>query len=180
MIEFMEHVVKNRSMIMMFILMCASLAIIVTLLIAQFKKDSFDLRFLVVDDDTGKPSIHKAGQGIALIVSTWGFVYQIVHTQLTDTYLLVYVAAWAGSTAVNTYLVSRSGGINSSANNNNTYNSGSSSYSTPYRSPMSMQNSTQDVPIPVRPASNNNDSDDTPRTIRDDHPTVRAADKPLR
>jgi len=71
---------------------------------AQFRKDSFDLRALVVDPKTQQPSIHQLGQVIALIISSWGFIVLVLHGQLTEVYFTTYMVAWAGANALNTFI----------------------------------------------------------------------------
>lgn len=101
--------------IMEFLLFVTMTAAIFLLIYMQCKKDALDLRWLILDDTNGRPSIHKIGQGLALIVSTWGFIYQITHDKFNDNYLLIYMGVWAGSTALNQFLVSKAGGITSTS-----------------------------------------------------------------
>ncbi len=103
----------TKELLMGVALAFASIAILFILLWAQHKKDSFDLRWLILDERTAKPSIHKIGQGAALIITSWGFVYQIVHSALSDLYLIVYMG-WAGIEVVNKLIVSRTGAQSSS------------------------------------------------------------------
>lgn len=87
--------------LMLFITLTACVFLLVAI---QMKKDKLDLRYLILDDNNRKPSIHKLGQVLALLVSTWGFVYEIEHGTFTETYLTVYMGIWAGAGAVNKYL----------------------------------------------------------------------------
>lgn len=105
--DILELLVKHRKVMMLFILMLASIIILIVLGLAQMKKDHFDLRWLVVDEKTHRPSIHKLGQGCALVVSTWGFVYLIINDRFTETYFLIYMG-WAGIEAVNQFIANRS------------------------------------------------------------------------
>lgn len=81
---------------------------IIVLTYIQFKKDTLDLRWLILDDISARPSIHKIGQMLALLVSTWGFVYQMLHNTFSDNYLLVYMGVWAGAGAVDKFLSNKS------------------------------------------------------------------------
>ncbi len=70
------------------------------LVYTQFKKDGFDLRYLISDDQK-RPSLHKIGQLTALMVSTWAFVFEVLHNQMTDTFYTVYMGIWASITVLN-------------------------------------------------------------------------------
>ncbi len=63
----------------------------------QTRKDSLDLRWLILDDTSARPSINKIGQGLALVVSTWGFIYQMTHDRFSEAYLTIYMGIWAGA-----------------------------------------------------------------------------------
>lgn len=63
---------------------------------AQKAKDNFDLRDIFVDQDTGKVTIHKFGIFVALILTSWVFVYLTIHGTLTETFYLTYLAVWTG------------------------------------------------------------------------------------
>src|SRR5271163_4132425 len=90
--------------ILAFILLFFVIAGIGILVYAQYKKDSFDLRFLVVDPQTKQPSVHQLGQVTALIISSWGFIVLVLHGQLTEVYFTTYMVAWAGANALNTFM----------------------------------------------------------------------------
>jgi hypothetical protein len=68
---------------------------------AQVKKDSFDLRDLIVESKSHKVSLHKFGQFIALGISSWGFIYLTLNGKLTEMYFTTYMAAWSGIAALN-------------------------------------------------------------------------------
>ena len=92
--------------VLLFVTMAAAIVILGYM---QFKRDQLDLRWLILDDVSGKPSIHKIGQGLALLVSTWGFVKLVLAGTLTETYFTIYMGVWAGSTALNQYLSNKAG-----------------------------------------------------------------------
>lgn len=100
--------------VMELILFITVTVLILLLTYMQIKKDSVDLRWLILDDKTGRPSIHKVGQCLALLVSTWAFVKLVVNDRFTTDYLLIYMGVWAGSTALNQWLGNRVGQIQQS------------------------------------------------------------------
>lgn len=90
--------------VMELMLLMTLVGMLLVLAYIQRKKDTLDLRWLILDDVTGKPSIHKIGQACALLVSTWGFVKLIINGNLSEMYFSIYMGVWAGSTALNKYL----------------------------------------------------------------------------
>lgn len=65
----------------------------------QHAPNDFDLKEILIDPDAGnKVSISRFGQLIALIISSWGFVYLVLHNQLTEMYFIGYLTVWTGST----------------------------------------------------------------------------------
>lgn len=94
----------GKMSVMAFLLALTLTALILTLIYIQVKDDALDLRWLLLDDSTGHPSVHKLGLLVSLIVSTWGFIYHVQHGTLSEMYLTIYMGVWAGSTAVSTYL----------------------------------------------------------------------------
>lgn len=83
----------NPMAIVLIIVVVSALAL---LGYAQIKKDNFDLRTLVIDEN-GQISIHKFGQITALCLSSWGFVYLILYKEITEYYFMGYMAAWAST-----------------------------------------------------------------------------------
>lgn len=97
------------SMPLMELLLFGALTFIILVLIyIQTRKDSLDLRWLILDETSQRPSLNKIGQGLALIVSTWGFLVLVERNLLTEFYFTGYMTVWAGSTALSQYLASRS------------------------------------------------------------------------
>lgn len=78
--------------------------LLLVLFYIQTRKDSLDLRYLILDSKTKKPSIHKIGQGLALVVSTWGFLVLIERNLLTEFYFTGYMVTWAGTSALNKWI----------------------------------------------------------------------------
>src|SRR5471030_883050 len=72
----------------------------------QVKRDSVDLRWLIYDEKK-RPSIHKIGQIVALVVSSWGFIALTLKGQLTESYFTGYMVVWSGSVALDKYLSRR-------------------------------------------------------------------------
>lgn len=64
-------------------------------------KFSFEDLFM---DISGKTSIDKVGQFIALIVSTWAFVYYTLAYKLSDWFFWGYMGIWAAAKAGNKWL----------------------------------------------------------------------------
>jgi len=64
-------------------------------------KFSFEDLFL---DLQGKTSLDKIGQFIALIVSTWAFVYYALAYKLSDWFFWGYMGIWAAAKAGNKWM----------------------------------------------------------------------------
>jgi predicted signal transduction protein with EAL and GGDEF domain len=92
------------------LLLLAIICSIGVLIYAQYRKDDFDLRSLVVDPKTNRPSVHQLGQLTALVISSWGLVVLVLHDKLTEVYFTTYMAVWAGSNTLDRLLRTREGG----------------------------------------------------------------------
>lgn len=91
------------------VLLYAILVIAMTaFIVAQCKKDGFDLRSIVLNDE-GKVSLHKLGQLVALLISSWGFIYVVMHNALTEWFFFMYMVVWSGSTSLDNYIKLRMG-----------------------------------------------------------------------
>jgi hypothetical protein len=66
----------------------------ILLLIGLAKPQTF--RFLL-DKDSTEPSLGRLGQYAALVVSTWGFMWLIIHDKMTEFYFTSYMLSWAGA-----------------------------------------------------------------------------------
>jgi hypothetical protein len=66
----------------------------VLVLFALIRPSTF--RFLL-DKDSVEPSLGRQGQYVALIVSTWGFMWLIIHDKMTEFFFTSYMLAWAGA-----------------------------------------------------------------------------------
>jgi len=91
----------TNTMDLVLVLMVA--AFIVILLKIQKTKDNYDLRS-VISDDSGQPSIHKIGQLVALLLSTWMLVFLALHNQMTEGYFGTYMGIWAAAQAADKWL----------------------------------------------------------------------------
>lgn len=86
------------SLDLMTIVLSISCWILIFLLIkAQQSPISFELRDLLRSQVTGKVSLAKFGQFIALLVSTWGFIALTLNDKLTEWYFTSYMAVWAAA-----------------------------------------------------------------------------------
>jgi len=85
------------------LLLFATITVFLILMVyLQTRKDHLDLRYLILDKNKN-PSIHKIGQMVALIVSTWGFVVLTSKGTLSEGYFFAYMATWSGSVALESY-----------------------------------------------------------------------------
>lgn len=86
----------------MAVALCMILIIgLLLLILIQLRKDTYDLRYLIVDTETKQPSLYKLGNLTALIVSTWGFVYLTLHDNLSEFYFTAYMSIWAATNVGN-------------------------------------------------------------------------------
>lgn len=97
----MKMTILNHPMDMALLLMIFLFAIWLFRLNRERKE--FDLRYLIVNDKSKRPSLHKLGQLVALMISSWVFVYQTLHGTLTDFYAASYMGCWAAAGVANTY-----------------------------------------------------------------------------
>lgn len=82
-------------------LLIAAVAFAALLAYWQRLEDNFDLRTLIVDNLSGKVSLFKVGQLVALMTSTWVVVHETRRGALTEWLMLIYVGVWAGSNIAN-------------------------------------------------------------------------------
>lgn len=76
-------------------------SVIGLLTIWQMKDDSFDLRWLIVDNEKKTPSLFKLGQMMAMLASTWAMIYETRHGRLTEWLFLAYICVWSGVNVAN-------------------------------------------------------------------------------
>lgn len=82
----------------------SSLLFIIFLITAHSSKvQPFDIKTTIVDE-SGRFSLSKFGQLVALMVSTWVLIYQTRHNNLTEWLFIGYMSAWAGANLLNKYL----------------------------------------------------------------------------
>lgn len=80
------------------------LGLVLIVVYAQFRRKDFDLINLVIDGTTKTLDLHKVGQLLALIISSWGFIYVTLNHELTEWFFTSYMVIWAGATAANTLI----------------------------------------------------------------------------
>jgi cation transport ATPase len=70
--------------------------LIFVVLALHFHKDnsSFDLRHAYCDTKTGKFSIAKVGQVVALIMSSWAFAKLVETDKLSEWFFTAYMGIW--------------------------------------------------------------------------------------
>lgn len=87
------------------IVLIAGFAIIfITMIIWHRRPDvKFDIKSVVVDK-SGKFSLSKFGQLIALLVSTWIIIHQTRSGLLTEWLFSFYMCAWSGTNLIGKYL----------------------------------------------------------------------------
>lgn len=72
--------------------------------------DGFDMRAMLArQEDTGKWTVvpGRVYQSGAFVVTTWAFIWSVTHDKMNEWLLLVYVALWAGSRAINQIVASK-------------------------------------------------------------------------
>ena len=74
--------------------------------------NSFSLIDAIVGED-GKFSLFRAGQAVALIVSTWAFVILVERNTLTEYYFYGYMGVWSGINLAKNLLTKASDGSTS-------------------------------------------------------------------
>lgn len=89
---------------MAFVLLIIALLAMAVLWTIQAKRDNFDLRALITDPRTHQPSVHKMGELVALIVSTWLIVYLALNGKIDENYFGLYMAVWAGAQVANNWI----------------------------------------------------------------------------
>jgi hypothetical protein len=96
----LRYLAANGMDLVLMVMVAASVAILLKI---QRTKDDYDLRS-VISDENGQPSIHKIGQLIALMLSTWMLVYLALHNQMTEGYFGTYMGIWAAAQAADRWL----------------------------------------------------------------------------
>lgn len=89
------------------ILIVASLVAFWILYRLQKRDDQFDLKHLLVDSNTNRVSLQKTGQLVALLFSSWAFVYETRSGRLTEWLFIGYMVAWSGANLASKYIDSK-------------------------------------------------------------------------
>ena len=80
------------------VLMAMALVLIGVLVLWQRDRSSaFNLQDLLLDHKSGKASLQKTGQLVAMLVSTWVLVHETRAERLTEWLFMAYMFAWAGA-----------------------------------------------------------------------------------
>lgn len=74
-----------------------SLFALMLLLMWHNNPDNFDVRHLLIDSKTQRVSLMKAGQLVALLVSTWALIRETQHDRLTEWLFAGYMITWSGA-----------------------------------------------------------------------------------
>jgi hypothetical protein len=88
------------------------LGVVVLALVAvtRDQRNPVSLLQLVVEARTGRLSLSRVGQLVALIVSSWGFVVLVRADKLTEWYFTSYMIAWAGARLASQFLDTKKAG----------------------------------------------------------------------
>ena len=89
------------------VLMLAALCLTLVLISWHKTDDAFDMRQLLVDTATGKVSLFKVGQLVALLTSTWAFIHETRMGHLTEWLFTAYIIAWGGMNIANKMVANR-------------------------------------------------------------------------
>lgn len=80
------------------VLIAVAVVFLLLLIKWHMSKDAkFDVKDIIVETSTGKVSLYKIGQVIALWVSTWIIIHETKEGRLTDWLFLSYMALWSGT-----------------------------------------------------------------------------------
>lgn len=87
------------------VLACAVLAGVLLAWRATRNQGSrFNFEDILLDSRTGRTSLSKVGQFIALSVSSWGFVFLTLAGKLSEWYFTTYMLAWAGANVASKWI----------------------------------------------------------------------------
>lgn len=88
------------------LVLAAILGVVVLALVAvtRDQRNPVSLLQLVVEARSGRLSLSRVGQLVALIVSSWGFVALVRADRLTEWYFSSYMIAWAGARLASQFL----------------------------------------------------------------------------
>jgi len=90
-------------------LLLGCLGLLLAILYAQRQPDAFDLRHLIVDSKTGRVSLFKTGQLVALMTSTWILIHETRANNLTEWLFTAYMLAWTGANVAQKFLARDNG-----------------------------------------------------------------------
>jgi multisubunit Na+/H+ antiporter MnhB subunit len=85
---------------MNWILGAIAVALAISFYKAQKANNFFDLKEMFTDPDTKLTSLTRFGTFVALVVSSWGFVYLVTSNSLTEMYFTIYMSIWTGTNLI--------------------------------------------------------------------------------
>ena len=88
------------------VLLVVALALVV---VTRDPRHPVSLLQLVTDARSGRMSLGRVGQLVALIVSSWAFVWLTIAGTLTEWYYGTYMIAWAGARIADQLVQQRAG-----------------------------------------------------------------------
>lgn len=83
-------------------------------IIYSIHKNSFNqlnATSIIVDKQSGEISLSKIGQLVALVTSTWIVFYLTVTKNITEGYIGLYIATWAASNSINSWMKVKAGNV---------------------------------------------------------------------
>ena len=89
------------------VLMGFAAFLVIVLVLWQRSTSEFDLQHLILDSKTGKASLQKTGQLVAMLVSTWVLIHETRAARLTEWLFMAYMLAWAGANLAGKWLETR-------------------------------------------------------------------------
>lgn len=99
--DFLTYIEKQPMAI---ILLFGLVLLVYVMFKIQRSKNNVDLYYLILDEKTQQPSLHKLGQLVALAVSTWALIYESLQGHLSEWLFGSYMIAWAAAEATNRFL----------------------------------------------------------------------------
>lgn len=103
-LSYLQGLIQNPMDIALILIIIALIWILIRLQRGKKGRGKVDLRWMILDERTKHPSLHKFGQLVALLISSWAFIYETLHGHLTDGFMLAYMGAWTAAVAANQYI----------------------------------------------------------------------------
>lgn len=104
----MDLLIWIRSNLETFVLIVSSITMAGLVLYWHTDPETkFDIRDVLVEKETGRASLFKIGQLLALFVSTWALVHETRAGRLSEWLFFGFMIAWSGSNLINKYIKRR-------------------------------------------------------------------------